>query len=203
MKTKFYLMIILSMAAISGCYTVLQHPEVPNQDEMGNVYHQNINTSDNCYSCHTEKTDQIYDYDRYMNYYSNSGVADEYNVNNRWDSYYSVPWWFIPPKVSVGVGTSTSSGSGSTTNKTTSGSTSTTRSAGSTRSDVKISAPAATRGTSSSSSTSSSSTEKKNDSTTSANRSNNSNDNNQGTSSSRSSSNTNDDKRNTGSTRGK
>ena len=94
MKTKISFMIILLATVVSGCYTVLQHPEVPNQDQMGNVYHQNVNTGDNCYSCHAEKADQINDYDRYMNYYSNSVDVDRYNVQSRWDSYYSVPWWF-------------------------------------------------------------------------------------------------------------
>jgi len=212
MKTKIYITIIL-MATFSGCYTVLQHPDVPNQDAKGNVYHQNIYASDDCYSCHTERAEQTYDYDRYNDYYSNSLSGNEYSVRSRWDSYYSVPWWFSAPKVTVEAGKGSGSGS-TTTNRTTSGSGSATRATGSTRSDVKINAPAATRSggsttsgsTGSGSGSSSSNTTSSGGSTgvRSSDRTTSGNDNNQGNSASRSgSSTTNDEKRNSGSNRGK
>ncbi len=202
MKTKYFLTIILGVTVISGCYTVLQHPEVPNQDEMGNVYHQNINTTDNCYNCHSQKTDQINDYDKYMNYYTNSGSENEYNIQNRWDSYYSVPWWFRPPTVTVGTGSGSSldaSGNHTTSNQ---GNT-TVRPSGSVRSNVNISAPAPTRGAERSGETSTSA-DKKQDTQT-ATRSNNNNANNTGNTSGKenNSNSSNDTKRNSGSTRGK
>jgi hypothetical protein len=202
MKTKIYLFIISGVLAISGCYTVLRHPEVPNQDEMGNVYQQDINTNDNCYKCHSQSADQTYDYDRYMNYCTHPQVSTEYSNYNspRWDSYYSVPWWFRPPTVTVEAG----SKSQPEVNKTTSNTGNNVRPTGSVRGDVNISAPAATRSNDgTSNTTSSSNSDKKQDNQTST-RSNNSNNNNQSDSSKgNSNSNTNDDKRNSGSTRGK
>ncbi len=206
MKTKNILIALLLVVIISGCYTVLRHPEVPNEDEFGNVYHQNINTGDNCYSCHAQKNNQIYDYDRYMNYYSNSGYNDNYEIQNRWDSYYSVPWWFRPPTVTTGVG---SSATETKTNRTTSNSGNNVRPSGSIRNDVKITAPTPTRGADRTTGTTSGTTETKKESSASGRSE--SRDNNSGatTNTNRDSNNTNktnnsdDSKRNSGSTRGK
>ena len=201
MKTKHFILFVSFVILISGCYTVLRHPEVPNQDEMGNVYHQNIDTRDNCYSCHSQRNDQIYDYERYMNYYTDYGNEHNYYPQSRWDSYYNVPWWFTPPKVTVGVG-STPKQETNVNKSTSNQDNNSVRTSGSSRgSDVKISAPAPTRGTTgNSNNTSSSNTNNNNNVNNSNTRSTNSNGNKTDSSNSN---NNNNDKRNTGSTRGK
>ncbi len=175
MKKKHFILITFTIVIISGCYTVLRHPEVPNQDEMGNVYHQNINPEDNCYSCHSQRTDMVSDYDRYMNYYSDYNT-NNYYPQNRWDSYYNVPWWFTPPKVTVGAGSKPNNNN--TVNRTTSNQDNNVRSTGTTRGDVKITAPAPTRGTTTntnSNSTNNSNDKKEDNKTTTRTNDNNSN----------------------------
>ena len=145
MKLKIILFIIVVLT-ISSCYTVLKHPEVPNEDIMGNVYHQNISSNDNCYKCHTEDDKQVQDYNRYSNYYSEAEdeveqeqpYQQQQNIKNRWDSYYDVPWWFNPPKATISGG----SGGGAgvpikNSNQTTSNSEGS-RTTGSTRTEVNL-----------------------------------------------------------------
>ena len=190
MKLKMILFIIITLT-ISSCYTVLKHPEVPNEDRMGNVYHQNISSNDNCYQCHTEDNREVQDYNRYSNFYSeNENEAENHERTriNKWDSYYSVPWWFSPPKISVNTGAGGSVGIGgpiNNSNQTTSNSEGS-RTTGSTRTEVNLNLSPSVN----SNANSSSNTNNENSTSTENNQS-----------SGRSNNNNTEDKRNTGSTR--
>jgi len=186
MKLKLILFIVIILT-ISSCYTVLKHPEVPNKDLMGNIYHQNISSNENCYKCHTEDNQEIQDYNRYSNYYSGTEDQQEPTIN-RWDSYYSVPWWFTPQRVTVsGSGGTMTGGSINNSTQKTSASEGT-RTVGSTRADVKlnIAPPTVSQPANSNNKGNESSKTEENKQTTQ-----------------RSSTNNSDDKRNSGSTRGK
>lgn len=143
MKLKIILFVIL-IVAVSGCYTVLKHPAVPNEDLMGNVYHQNISANDDCYKCHTEDNKEMQDYNRYSDYYYETENYEQ-NIKNKWDSYYNVPWWFTPPSISVnrpiGGGAGGSVNNNQTGSNQTTSNSETSRTTGSTRTDVNISVP--------------------------------------------------------------
>lgn len=185
LKLIFFIVIILT---VSSCYTVLKHPEVPNKDLMGNIYHQNISSNENCYKCHTEDNQEVQDYSKYSNYYNSETEDQQEPTINRWDSYYSVPWWFTPQRVTVSGsgGTMTGGSMNNSTQKTSAPEG--TRTVGSTRTDVKIDiAPPTVSQPANSNNTNNESSKTEENKQTNQ----------------RSSNNNNDDKRNSGSTRGK
>jgi hypothetical protein len=199
---------------ISGCYTVLKHPEIENKDDAGNVYYGKVAFQDDCTKCHNSRYGEYtYDFDRYSDYYNEGYLLNNdynYEPRNNWIGYYNIPWWYRP-NVTITQGT----GLPQTTGNRTTNSQPEIRTIGSTRNDVNISTPPPTRGVNNSSGTGT--TEVKNDDTktsdrgstrtntnTNANNSSNTNSSNRGEQNKQTDDTSKDNsKRNTGSTRGK
>jgi hypothetical protein len=124
---------------MSGCYTLLKHPEVENKDDARNIYYSSVNFYDDCARCHNSSQDNYaLDYYNYTETYNeNHFTGDNYieNPRNRFKDYYNIPWWFSPPTI-----TSSSRIANSPTKSriTTGGSVPDSRPTGATRSDVKL-----------------------------------------------------------------
>lgn len=103
-RRKEYLgLVVLFALGISGCYTVLKHPEVAMKDDSENGYRATIGYRDECSSCHTERySDNTYDHDVAL--FGNLSRGDDGTINGeqnraitthgrRWN-YYHYPWWY-------------------------------------------------------------------------------------------------------------
>jgi hypothetical protein len=76
MKKIFGFILIL----LSGCYTVIKHPNVNFADSSGEIYTSHISYKSNCVECHSSSA---------MIYFYNLVPA---HVSSPW-SYYNTPWW--------------------------------------------------------------------------------------------------------------
>jgi hypothetical protein len=150
MKTKM-LFLTFILTFFSGCYTVLQHPDIENVDENGTVLYGEISYNDDCSKCHESKYgDYTYDHDRYIDYYNQEYYltnGNNYDSRNNWIGYYNVPWWYTPSvaQASQVLGSGKSSNDNTTTSSKTD-----VRTTGSNRSSVNISLPSVSRTTTSS-----------------------------------------------------
>lgn len=103
-RSKEYLgLVVLFALGISGCYTVLKHPEVVMKDDSDTGYRAAIGYRDECSSCHTERySDNTYDHDVAL--FGNPSLGDDGTINGeqnraitthgrRWN-YYHYPWWY-------------------------------------------------------------------------------------------------------------
>lgn len=84
------------LIAVSGCYTVLKHPEVEYTDKLGfndssmlnqRVIFTRVNFSDNCLSCH-----QDYSYLYYFQPKTNSDSTDN-QFFDKVHQFNYIPWW--------------------------------------------------------------------------------------------------------------
>lgn len=104
-----YLIALISGLTLTGCYTILEHPDINSKDENGFVYHDDVKFYDDCNSCHNSSDQTIVDselsessepsmYRTHRNerpvrsyhgdvYYSDSYYGD-------YDNYYNTPWWY-------------------------------------------------------------------------------------------------------------
>lgn len=80
--------LIFSVLVLSGCYTIIKHPEIRFIDSNGETYVSYISYKSNCERCHsTLELSQFY------NLTSGSAISP-------WD-YYSTPWWLYRSKNDV------------------------------------------------------------------------------------------------------
>lgn len=93
---KISVISIFLLFAVSGCYTVLKHPEVEYTDKLGfsdstmlnqSVIYAKVNFSDNCLNCH-----QDYSYLDYFQPHMNSDSANIYFFDKVHQFNY-MPWW--------------------------------------------------------------------------------------------------------------
>lgn len=126
MKLKIYIPVLITAAlsVLSGCYTVIEHPDVQAKDENGFTYNSKVFFYDDCSSCHTDKDhqrqltqnehlsmfkahdDTAYDNNAYDNGGYNSEdyyYSDQYYYPTQYYGdygyYYNTPWWYTvtPP----------------------------------------------------------------------------------------------------------
>lgn len=73
--------LILVVLVLSGCYTVIKHPEVNYIDSSGEVYTSHISYRSDCARCHSVSE---------LNYFYDLVPA---HTASPW-AYYNSPWWF-------------------------------------------------------------------------------------------------------------
>ncbi|MGE5352890.1 MAG: hypothetical protein ACM3P0_12460 [Acidobacteriota bacterium] len=121
MRLKIYIPVLITAAlsVLSGCYTVIEHPDVQAKDENGYTYNSKVYFYDDCASCHTDKEHQrqmvpsehlsmfkAHDDTAYDNgYYQEDGYySDQYYYPSQYYGdygyYYNTPWWYTvtPPE---------------------------------------------------------------------------------------------------------
>jgi hypothetical protein len=110
MKTNLIIsvVVIFLLSLVTGCYTILFHPDVETTDENGYTYNNDVKFYDDCSSCHKDvphsyvespqilKAHPLYSnfgYFDYNNYYYNDSYYGNYGY------YYNYPWWLdiTPP----------------------------------------------------------------------------------------------------------
>ncbi len=72
---------------LTGCYTVIQHPTVA--DEENPQYHRQIDFAQDCASCHSGEGMALRD--------SQQPYLPRLNYiygNDRWSTFYESPWWY-------------------------------------------------------------------------------------------------------------
>lgn len=125
MKLRLYIPVLISAAlsVFSGCYTVIEHPDVQAKDENGFTYNSKVYFYDDCASCHSDKENQrqmtqnehlsmfkAHDNTAYDNSVDGSGYySDDYYYSDQYyyptqyygdyGYYYNTPWWYTvtPP----------------------------------------------------------------------------------------------------------
>lgn len=129
MKLKFGLIAgaVMALSMLSGCYTVIQHPDITTTDKNGYSYSQQVNFYDDCKSCHSNTDNHKYvkttkgvtpvktyhdtnetDNGEYVNSdgFGEYGYYDDYytpyyteQYYGNYGNYYSRPWWYdvAPP----------------------------------------------------------------------------------------------------------
>ncbi|MCU7496952.1 MAG: hypothetical protein HF314_09130 [Ignavibacteria bacterium] len=122
MRLRFYIPVVLTAAlsAFSGCYTVVEHPDVQAKDENGYTYNSKVYFYDDCASCHTS-TDRpgnmtqsehlsmfkAHEEDEVLldeGYYSEEYYTGQYYYPTQYYGdygfYYQKPWWsnITPPE---------------------------------------------------------------------------------------------------------
>lgn len=120
---SLYVVAIFMLFVLSGCYTVISHPDIATKDENGYSYHKQVNFYDDCQSCHTDMSDHKYVkkadaspvstyHEQDSNGYVSSDNEDSYTNDSYYDDYYestpyyptqyygnygyyySRPWWY-------------------------------------------------------------------------------------------------------------
>ena len=95
--TKYIIQFIVTLGILSGCYTVLKHPDVLYSDKLGihpdsmilisDSHLLGVNYNDNCASCHS-------DYNSVSHSRVNtSGVEENNNDINIAEQFQNLPWW--------------------------------------------------------------------------------------------------------------
>ncbi|MCU7498200.1 MAG: hypothetical protein HF300_02670 [Ignavibacteria bacterium] len=121
MKLNIYIPVLITAAlsVFSGCYTVVEHPDVQAKDENGYTYNSKVYFYDDCASCHSDQQPQ-----RQMTQsgehlsmfkahedtaYDNGYYSEEENYSEQYyyptqyygdyGHYYNTPWWYTvtPP----------------------------------------------------------------------------------------------------------
>lgn len=75
---------------LSGCYTLLKHPTLQNDQQRRNSLGEveNIEYRSDCIQCHVNSSDYYNESLSYGHYYNKS--------SSRWLYYYDSPWWVQP-----------------------------------------------------------------------------------------------------------
>lgn len=98
---------------LTGCYTVLEHPDVSSKDENGFVYNNDVAFYDDCGSCHSETDQAIMSTHPQMYSTYRNQRADDINYHDGYYSqgsfgdygyYYDIPWWFEVSRSGSGSG---------------------------------------------------------------------------------------------------
>ncbi|HEX2963991.1 MAG TPA: hypothetical protein VHO43_19485 [Ignavibacteriales bacterium] len=126
MKLNIYIPVLITAAlsVFSGCYTVVEHPDVQAKDENGYTYNSKVYFYDDCASCHSDQQPQrqmtqssehlsmfkAHEDTAYDNgYYSEDGNYSEQHYSEQYyyptqyygdyGHYYNTPWWYTvtPP----------------------------------------------------------------------------------------------------------
>lgn len=119
MKLRLYIpvIIIAALSVLSGCYTVIEHPDVQGKDENGYAYNSKVYFYDDCGSCHTDmdhsrqltQSEHLSMFKAHGNaaydngYYSDQSYSDQYYSTQYYGDYgyyYNTPWWYTvtPPE---------------------------------------------------------------------------------------------------------
>lgn len=88
LHTIVFLVCLLSLSLISGCYTVVMHQKqmiLPIEDETGDSHSIDISNEGPCESCPSDSVDLINSY----------SIGEYFGQNSIWSYYYdtNVPWW--------------------------------------------------------------------------------------------------------------
>jgi hypothetical protein len=84
MKYKIHF-ILLSFILMAGCYTIIKHPAVSDQEDGD--YQYPVYFSDDCSSCHSDNQPLL------MTPESHLPHLNYIYSNDRWYQYYESPWW--------------------------------------------------------------------------------------------------------------
>ncbi len=92
-KTRFSLLAALPLLvfSLSGCYTLLKHPQVVYEDRQirdAEMLSGKVGYQDDCIRCHQQPHDYYNASLPYGSYYRGRGVS--------WLYYYDSPWWSNP-----------------------------------------------------------------------------------------------------------
>ncbi|MGE5399937.1 MAG: hypothetical protein ACM3S2_06020 [Ignavibacteriales bacterium] len=116
MKTKrtvISLFIVTVFSLLTGCYTVIEHPDLVNKDENGYTYSSKVYFYDDCASCHTEKEMSSFTKqerlamekahapeDNNGSYYFGDQYYYQTEYYGDYGYYYNYPWWYTvnPPE---------------------------------------------------------------------------------------------------------
>lgn len=88
-----YLILLVVIIGLAGCYTVLRHPSVA-EEETGVVYENRI-SGVSCTDCHNNEYDHRWMSPHGWGYgYWGSGYSPYYYYGySGWNNYYYNPWW--------------------------------------------------------------------------------------------------------------
>ncbi|HEX2868819.1 MAG TPA: hypothetical protein VHO03_17395 [Ignavibacteriales bacterium] len=124
MKLKIFIPVLVTAAlsVLSGCYTIIEHPDVQAKDENGYTYSNKVYFYDDCASCHEDQNrlgqmtrsehmamfkahdDTSYDNGYYDNGNEDNYYSDQYYYPTQYYGdygyYYNTPWWstVTPPE---------------------------------------------------------------------------------------------------------